>query len=267
MADYATALSLPESIADAWLKELGPEEAAALGATLSTRAPVTLRVNAQRCTAEELVARLEKEGVKSTLGSIEGSVLLQQRANLPALKAFRAGWFEIQDEASQRLCAAIPLHAGQSVLDLCAGSGGKSLALASRGARVAATDVRPGALQELAKRAKRAGAKVRIGRSHPADFVLVDAPCSGTGRLRREPALRWRLADRDFTNTHTLQRKLLAQGASLVRPGGVLIYATCSLLAAENDQPTPSGWTLLERQTLWPHRDNTDGFHWSMWRR
>ena len=265
--DYATALALPEDIAAEWLGALGDSGAAALGTAMAGRAPTILRANTVRCTAEQLSARLAKEGVSAIPGGIEGAVVLTQRANLTGLPAFRAGWFEVQDEASQRLCAAIPMHAGQTVLDLCAGAGGKSLALAARGGRITASDTRKRALDELEKRAKRAGAKVRVGRPKPSDVVLVDAPCSGTGRLRREPALRWRLDGLDLTETIALQRRLLVQGAEQVRDGGLLVYATCSLLAAERTHAAPSGFTRLSAHTLWPHTDGTDGFSWVIWRK
>ena len=267
VADYATALSLPQSIAREWLDRLGEDAAAALASSLAGRAPTVLRANATRTTASALVRELSIEGVSSKEGSFPGSVVLTQRANLVGLKAFRAGLFEVQDEASQRLCAAVPLHAGQSVVDLCAGAGGKSLALAARGGKVTAADVRPRALAELKKRAKRAGVKIRTSSPRAADVVLIDAPCSGTGRLRREPALRWRLEGLELTETLALQQRLLQQGAALVRPGGVLVYATCSLLAAENTHAAPSGFVRSDAQTLWPHTDGTDGFHWSIWRR
>lgn len=267
LADYATALSLPQSIAKEWLDRLGEDNAAALASSLAGRAPTTLRANAVRTSASALVRALAEEGVSAEEGTFPGSVLLTQRANLTGLKAFRAGLFEVQDEASQRLCAAVPLHAGQSVIDLCAGAGGKSLALAARGGKITATDVRPRALTELKKRAKRAGVKIRIGAPRAADVVLIDAPCSGTGRLRREPALRWRLEGMDLTETLALQQRLLKQGAALVRPGGVLVYATCSLLSEENAHAAPQGFVRTGAQTLWPHIDHTDGFHWSIWRR
>jgi 16S rRNA (cytosine967-C5)-methyltransferase len=266
-ADYATALSLPEAIAAEWLEALGEDAAAALGAAMAGRAPTVLRANARCCTAEQLIERLAAEGVATRLAGTPGAVILEQRANLTGLAAFRDGWFEVQDEASQRLCAAIPMHEGQTVLDLCAGAGGKSLALAARGARVTATDTRPRALEELARRVKRAGAKVRVGRPRASDVVLVDVPCSGTGRLRREPALRWRLEGLDLTATLSLQRKLLGDGAGQVRGGGLLVYATCSLLAAERTHPDPPGFTRLSEHTLWPHVDGTDGFSWIIWRR
>jgi len=143
--------------------------------------------------------------------------------------------------------------------------GGKALALAARGARVRAWDVRGDALGRLQRRVLRAGADVTVTRPAPAPVVLVDAPCSGVGRLRREPALRWGL---EPSARLALQRQLLAQGAELVEPGGLLVYATCSLLAEENAHAPPGGpWERVEERVLWPHREGTDGFSWRSWRR
>ena len=99
-----------------------------------------------------------------------------------------------------------------------------------------------------------------------ADVVVVDAPCSGTGRLRREPALRWGL---EILARVELQRELIDEAAHFVRPGGLLAYATCSLVTQENDHeaPTEGEWTEVQRQLLWPHRDDCDGFGWVLWRR
>ncbi len=269
--DYADALSLPERLAGEWLDRLGPLEAARLGAALAGRAPLTVRANRARTDRARLAARLEAEGlrVEPCAGAPDGLRLLD-RVNAPSLAAFQEGLFEVQDEASQRLCeaaldalarAGLPTRA----LDLCAGSGGKTLALAARGVRVRAHDVRSRALDELWTRARRAGldALIRLGEPRPAPLVLVDAPCSGTGRLRRDPALRWGLRPPDLD----LQRQLLHQGAALVEPGGLLLYATCSLQRAENDHEPGPGWTCEERVELWPHREGTDGFAWSLWRR
>ena len=154
---------------------------------------------------------------------------------------------------------ALPVTASTTVMDLCAGAGGKSLALAARGARVRATDVRSKALDELKKRARRAGASIAIEQPSPADLVLVDAPCSGSGRLRRNPAIRWGLTDQAHRRT---QAELLVAATDFVGPGGILVYATCSLLSRENDHPTPAGFTITESRTLWPHTDNSDGFYW-----
>ena len=262
--DLAVALSLPVEIAREWRGLLGDAEAAALAGAFGGRAPVVLR--AQGVDAAGLVGLLAREGVAArALPDTPGAVVLEGRANLLGLAAFRAGRFEVQDEASQRFVQALPLRPGDRVLDLCAGAGGKSLALAARGARVRAWDARSRALDELGQRAKRAGLSITVGPPQPADLVVVDAPCAGLGRLRREPALRWGL---DPGRHLAAQAALLDQGAGLVRPGGHLAYATCSLLQAENvRQPSLPGFTLVDERLLWPHRAGTDGFAWRVWRR
>lgn len=266
--DYATALSLPQAIADEWRQRLGPEQAAALAAALAGRAPVYLRVDASWGGREMARRSLALDGVLAVDAPGPWALELRGRADLAVTHAFRDGGLEVQDLSSQALVAAMdaawPL-AGARVLDRCAGAGGKSLALAALGARVQATDLRPSALQELARRAARAGHAIATGEpGRDYDVVLVDAPCSGTGRLRREPALRWGL---EPTRHLAAQSALLADGAARVREGGMLAYATCSLLAAEEDRPTPPGFTLLEATLRWPHLQPGDGFSWRLWRR
>lgn len=266
--DFAAALSLPRPIAAQWRAVLGDDdEAAALGAALSDRAPTTIRANRLRCTRAQLAARLADEGIETapTAHAPDGLHALT-RANFPALRSFRDGWFEVQDEASQRFCAALGVQPGQTVLDLCAGAGGKSLAFAAAGATVRAHDVRAAALRELQKRAKRAGARIAVGAPAPADVVVIDAPCSGTGRLRRDPALRLGLGQLDLDALVQTQRALIAQGQALVRPGGRLVYATCSLLQEEHHHTLP-GWEPQEAAVLWPHRGGSDGFSWCVWTR
>ena len=268
-ADFATALSLPVEIAAEWWRELGPAEAVQFAAHQARRAPTVLRPNRQRCTALRLQQRLLDEGIHTTPHPwVADALVVDQRAAFPTSRAFQDGWFEVQDAASQAFVAAIPLEPDTEVLDLCAGAGGKSLALAARGARVTAWDVRPAALRELEKRATRARTAIRIQPPAPADVVVIDAPCSGTGRLRREPALRWKLDPSEFL---AVQQSLLEDALDWVRPSGLLAYATCSLLQAEN-QPHLSArlrseFALVETRVLWPHQHHTDGFGWSIWRR
>lgn len=265
--DYAAALSLPPPIASEWLSRHGPAGAAALGGALAGRAPTTIRANRIRCTREQLAARLAEEGIETRPAALAPNGLyVDTRTNFPTLTSFREGWFEVQDEASQLFCAAVDVVPGQTVLDLCAGAGGKSLALAAAGARVQAHDIRTSALRELQRRAARAGARVQSGAPRQADIVVVDAPCSGTGRLRRDPALRLGLPSMDLAGLRQTQQALIAQGASLVRPGGRLFYATCSLLQEEHHH-TLSGWTRTDERVCWPHAGGTDGFSWCAWRR
>lgn len=267
VGDYAVAMGVSAEIATEWLERLGPEEAGQLGATFATRAPLTLRANRLKADREAVALRLLAEGAptRPCTRAPDGLQVLK-RVNLEGLPSFREGLFEVQDEASQLLIDALgPLY-GARVLDLCAGAGGKSLALAARGARVDASDSRSNALERLRERAARAGANVRVGPpSGRYDLVLVDAPCTGSGRLRRDPALRWGL---DPAAQVPLQRRLLDGGAAWVQPGGRLVYATCSLLRAENEhEPSLPGFTLASEHTLWPHREGTDGFSWRIWTR
>ena len=263
--DYATALNVPGPIATEWLDRLGPEQAAAFAQSLTRRPPIDIRVNAHRTSRTHLRDALSKEGVETVpVDGIDTALRVVGRANLTATAAFKSGLFEVQDGASQRFAAALPIEPGMKVVDLCAGAGGKSLAMAARGADVVATDVRSKALEELAKRAARAGVAIAVQEPSPAPLVVVDAPCSGSGRLRRNPALRWGLVD----STHlAIQAELVNAATELVDADGVLAYATCSLLERENQPPVPPGWFVESEQTLWPHTDETDGFFWRLMKR
>ena len=214
---------------------------------LQARAPVDLRVNALKRERGDVLAALREQGfaAEATPFSPLGIRVASGSAALGNVPLFAAGAFEFQDEAAQiaaLLCAAAP---GERVLDLAAGAGGKSLALAAamqnRG-EIVACDIRQPALQQLALRANRAG--VTIIRTHLAaptppeglfDAVLLDAPCSGTGTWRRQPELRWRLTPEVLAARMATQDSLLDQAAARVRVGGRLIYATCSILPCENE--------------------------------
>jgi 16S rRNA (cytosine967-C5)-methyltransferase len=266
--DLATALSLPYLLAREWLDILGPEEAAELAQSLCQRAPMTVRANRLQWSREDLAQRLLEEGVPTTpTQHAPDGLHFDKRVALGNLQSYQTGGFEVQDESGQRFVEALPgLRPGVEVLDLCAGAGGKSLALAAKGATVRAWDVRKRALGELRKRAERAGADILVAPPEPADIVVIDSPCSGIGRLKREPALRWGL---ELLARVDLQRELIDDAACLVREGGVLAYATCSLVDAENAHGPPEEglWTELDRRVLWPHREGGDGFGWAIWRR
>ena len=258
--DFATALNVPGPVAKEWLGTLGEEGAAALAACINTRPPVDIRVNTLKTDRATLQSDLAEEGIETRPGdAIDTHLEVIGRANLVNTKAFRAGHFEVQDRASQAMCMALPVEPGVTIVDLCAGAGGKSLALAARGGEVRATDVRSRALDELKKRARRAGAAIEVEQPSQADIVLVDAPCSGSGRLRRNPSIRWGLTDQTHLST---QAELILEASDFVGPGGLLVYATCSLLARENDHPTPPGFSVQMTKTLWPHTDESDGFYW-----
>jgi 16S rRNA (cytosine967-C5)-methyltransferase len=255
---FALEASLPDFLARRFSGEFGPR-AEAEAAAMNERAPLTARVNGLRTDRATLAARLRQEGVEvretplSPLG-----LFLDTRLNAFSLPSFREGLFELQDEGSQLLGLLVDAPPTR-VVDACAGAGGKTLQLAAqmrnRG-ELFALDVDRRRLEALKLRARRAGVhNVRI-RPIPAagtaarealadlvgkaDRVLVDAPCSGTGTFRREPDARYRLTEERLAEHVAQQQALLEQFAPLVKPGGRLVYGTCSLLREENEEVVAS---------------------------
>ncbi len=312
MERLAVEESLPAWIADRFVAERGLDEARALARAMNARAPLTVRANALLGSREDLRARLAAEGVDAepTRASPWGLVL-DGHANAFALRAFQEGRFEIQDEGSQLVALACGARPGWTVVDACAGAGGKSLALAAEmrnKGSLHALDTDAERLSEARRRARRAGVhNLRARRIAPgpeadaeladlagkADVVLVDAPCSGLGTLRRKPDARWRLAEGDPVRFAETQRALVVRFARLLRPGGRLVYATCSIGRTENDdvadhagreaglRPAPLAPLLGPeraaalgvtdpagaRLRLYPHRQGTDGFFVALFER
>jgi 16S rRNA (cytosine967-C5)-methyltransferase len=240
------------------LAELEPLFGAELGrelAALREPAPLDLRVNTLAATREQAMRSLSRQGVEAipTPYSPVG-LRLRGGADVAALEAFRLGWIEVQDEGAQIAALLLEAQPGAQVLDLCAGAGGKTLALAAamqgRG-RLVACDVRAGRSRRAAVRRRRAGAHnveqrtlvegrdPWLARQHGRfDRVLVDAPCSGIGSWRRNPDARWRLEPRDVAELVALQRRLLRAAAGVLRPGGRLLYAVCTWLPRETREQT-----------------------------
>lgn len=261
--------SLPLTVAEEWWQALGPDAVALLEA-FSRRPALVVRANQARISREALADRLRAEGVESVPGLLSPQALrMEGHPNLDLLESSREGLLEVQDEGSQQVAALVEPRPGLQVLDLCAGAGGKALALAAAGAHVWALDARPAALRELEERARRARLPIRVGGQPPsgwAQVVLVDAPCSGSGVLGRHPETRWRLEPDQVRPLVRRQEALLREGAGRVAPGGRLVYATCSLLASENQEVVArlEGWEpvawLGEAGVLWPQRFHTDGY-------
>ena len=267
-------LELPEW---AWgeLQQSFGESAVAEAQALLTEAPVDLRVNSLKADRAQAAMALSDRGIETEETPISPLGLrIASRSPIAGTDAFRAGWLEVQDEASQIAALLVDAKPGMRVLDFCAGAGGKSLAMAAamenRG-QVLALDVLKGRLERAGTRLRRAGVhnverhlisshrdpwlKRRRGKF---DRVLIDAPCSGTGAWRRNPDARWRLAASGLEELIELQREILASAARAVRPGGRLIYATCSLLARENDRQVAAflddepDFAVLPVHRLWP---------------
>ena len=282
-------------VAPAWLTDaLAAGLDAAERAALLERAPLDLRVNALK--SDAAAVRIELPGATPVATTPLG-LRLPEGSRVEDLPAFREGRVEVQDAGSQLVALACEARAGALVVDLCAGAGGKSLALAADmggpapgAGRLVACDTDRGRLARLEPRARRAGVNVETRLLNPrremealsdlagaADVVLVDAPCSGTGTWRRNPEARWRLTPERLARLADLQAHLLDLAAGLVRPGGRLVYAVCSLLPAEGsdavdgffnrrsgwlaeDPPFAAGQARGRGRILTPLRDGTDGF-------
>ncbi len=244
---------------------------------MQRRAPLDLRVNALKASVEAALAALAADGFRAEpLPQAPHALRLHDNPRLlGASRAYGEGLVELQDVSSQRAAAMAGAAPGMTVLDYCAGGGGKTLALAAmmggRG-RLMAWDASPRRMADLPERARRAGARVAILREAelhalgPAcDLVMVDAPCSGSGAWRRKPEGKWRLTPDELAGYPPLQDRILDAAAAHVRPGGRLVYATCSLFRAENEERQAAfaarhpGWTAGEAARMSPV-DGGDGF-------
>lgn len=242
--------SLPGWLAERWLRDLGRGEAVALAEAMASQAPFTLRVNTLKMGREEFLERLHEAGHEGrpTPFAPEG-VVLTGRAEAP-LPGDREGWYQVQDEASMLIAHLLSPRAGEKILDACAAPGGKTThlaALAGGGAQILALDLHPQRAALVADGARRLGCEGIEARpwdlTTPPGFVppggldrvLVDAPCSGLGVMRRNPEIRWRRRPEDLPQMASLQGKILANVAPLLRPGGVLLYSVCTFTPEETD--------------------------------
>ncbi len=233
-------LDVPEWLIEPLRNSLGEAFHDTLSA-LTKRAPVILRVNLSKATLAQAQDLLTRDGIETLPMSLVDTAL-EVSAGARRIKnslAYLNGVVELQDASSQALISRISLDKGMKVMDYCAGGGGKVLAMAGRcDAQYFAHDANPQRLSDLPARAKRAGAKVTIAEnpeaSAPFDLVLCDVPCSGSGTWRRTPDAKWRFAPEDLAELERVQAEILEKAQRLVSPSGALVYATCSVLAAEN---------------------------------
>jgi len=301
--------NLPDWLAGLLKNELGDDFWPLVNA-IDQPAPLDLRVNTLKAKREDVQAALAAAGIEAlpTPYSPWG-LRVHGKPALQKLELFTRGDVEVQDEGSQLLAALLSPKRGEMVVDFCAGAGGKTLALGAlmrNTGRLYAFDVSGHRLDSLKPRLARSG----LSNVYPAqiaherddrvkrlagkiDRVLVDAPCSGLGTLRRNPDLKWRQSPKALVELGAKQRDILASAARLLKPGGRLVYATCSLLRSENEavaadfgdahpefEPLPAGAALAAAQVegaaeletnghlrLWPHRHQTDGFFAAAWQR
>ena len=270
-----------------WLFELGQKELPDYWGkeypALNQQAAVSIRTNRLRThpqkLKEELASRYQIES--KIIPDAPDALQLTQGRKLDKNALFLKGYFEIQDAHSQKVAPFTQLTQGMNVIDLCAGAGGKSLQLAAlmhNKGSLRAYDIEANKLKELQRRARRAGARIiqteilKQGATLPenenwADVVLVDAPCSGLGTLKRNPELKWRLTEATLKSLQQTQTALLQQAAPWIKPNGVLVYATCSILPSENQQivntflNSHEGFQLEEEQSYYAHQSSFDGFY------
>lgn len=277
-----------ESVPD-WMDELGAKELGDMVWTkeihaLNEQAPVVIRVNKLKTTPAQLAKLLSEEGIEtSNLRNYPEALELKERANVFKTKAFQDGLFEVQDASSQRVAEFLDVEPGMRVVDTCAGAGGKTLHLAAlmeNKGQIIALDIYGNKLKELKRRAKRAGAHNVETRSidstkvikklyDSADRVLIDAPCSGLGVLSRNPDAKWKLQPDFLDKIRNTQLEILEKYSRIVKKGGKLVYATCSVLPSENQQQvqkflkTEAGkeFKLLREKSILSSESGYDGFY------
>ncbi|HNU60346.1 MAG TPA: RsmB/NOP family class I SAM-dependent RNA methyltransferase, partial [Aquaticitalea sp.] len=280
-----------ESIPD-WLDELGASE---LGetiwakeiASLNQQADVILRVNTLKITREQLQNELYDTGIETeTLKDYPEALKLKERTNVFLTEQFKNGLFEVQDASSQLVAEFLEVAPGMRIADACAGAGGKALHLAAlmqNKGQIIAMDIYANKLNELKRRAKRNGAfnietrhidstKVIKKLYDKMDRVLIDAPCSGLGILRRNPDAKWKLQPEFLNSVRATQQDILQQYSKMVKPGGQMVYATCSVLPSENQKQierflaSTSGkeFTFVKDKKILSHVSGYDGFYMAL---
>ena len=281
---FSNDLKIAASIPD-WLNELGNKELAKNWCkeitALNQTTDVVLRVNTLKIEKTKLILLLKKENAEvEEINNFPDALVLKKRLDLSQLKTFRNGFYEVQDASSQLVAPFTQAKSGMTVVDACAGAGGKSLHLAAKMeniGRVISLDTEESKLNELKIRSKRAGC--RIIRTHvahnqqiiklkeSADIVLIDAPCSGLGVLRRKPDFKWKLNPERIEELKELQKQILDVYKNMVKPGGSLVYVTCSILPSENEKQVEhflskneGKYSLEEERKVMPS-EGFDGFY------
>lgn len=242
----AVALSHPQWLVERWLQRFGFDATEAWLRFNNRAAPLTLRVNTAKTTTAALRERLAASGIETEPARHAPDALIVRHGNPLALDAFEAGEFIVQDEASQLVAHMTGAGAGERVLDTCASPGGKTVVIANEAgdARLVACDVRAARVALLVSTLRRTGVNADVVQmdlnsavpfAARFDCVLVDAPCSGLGTVRRDPDIKWRRQPEDIRPFAAAELRLLGHAAAAVRPGGRLVYATCSSEPEEND--------------------------------
>lgn len=279
--------SIWQSVPD-WLDKMGEEQLGERWNTelsaLNEMAKLSIRVNTVKSNIRSVTTVLKNDNVPfSIIEDVPNAVVINARKNFRNYEAYKNGLFEIQDVSSQLVAPALGVKQGMKVIDACAGAGGKTLhiaALMNNNGSIMAMDVSEVKLVELERRAERAG--VRIITTKPisedaikkhtgwADRLLLDVPCSGTGVLRRKPDAKWKLTEAFIEEIKQKQQEILQSYSVMLKPGGRMVYATCSILPAENEMQVKTflannpGFSLAEEKTVSAAESGFDGFYFAV---
>ncbi len=277
---------IQESIPD-WLDQLGETELGTLAwntelKALNNPTKTILRVNSLKISKEALIEKLTEKGVIiATNEKYPDALILEKRTNLMGLDEYKSGFFEIQDAGSQAIAPFLDVEPNMTVIDACAGAGGKTLHLASlmqNKGNLVAMDIETKKLKVLQQRGSRNGVKIlkecvlanqeTLGKyKDSADRLLLDVPCSGLGVLRRNPDAKWKLSLEFVEKIKVIQAKIIQEYAVMVKPNGKMVYATCSILPSESEQQVElflvnnKNWVLESQQRTSPAKDGFDGFY------
>lgn len=280
-SNFALFQSYPDNINELCIKEVGNEIWEREAAAMNEIAEVVIRVNTLKTNSKKLQEELAKDDIESyTIQHVPNALGLKKRSNIFSNRNFKDGLFELQDSGSQEIGLYTGAEPKQTVIDACAGAGGKSLQLAAlmqNKGRIFSMDVTQWKLDELNKRAKRAGvhnletrliegSKTISALKDKADLLLLDVPCSGLGVLKRNPDTKWKFSKETFDKTNALQQQILSDYAVMVKSGGTLVYSTCSILPSENREQVNTFlqnnniFEFVDDRTIYPS-EGYDGFY------
>jgi len=277
-----------QSVPD-WMDELGFGELSYKWnkelEALNNQAAVVLRGNTLKTSTQNLQNQLSKEGIETERILDTDALILKERKNIFTSQLFKQGMFEIQDASSQLVATFLRANEGQTIIDACAGAGGKTLhiaALTQNKSKIIAMDIEEKKLTELQRRARRAGAKIESklisgpktikDLNKTADRLLLDVPCSGLGVLKRNPDAKWKLSLERINELKKIQQQILQDYTCMLKVGGLMVYATCSILPSENNEQVQhfltenSTFSFVEDKTIYPS-EGFDGFYMCLMQR
>lgn len=277
--------AIPDWLDEKGLEELGDKWDACIEASNQV-AELVIRANSLKTNREKLQLSLDKKGIKALPWGESDAMILPERSNLSQISDYLDGFFEIQDGSSQQVAPFLNPQPNMTVIDACAGAGGKTLHLAAlmkNKGKILALDIGGEKLQELQKRAKRAAASIvqtQVIKDintikalyNTADRLLLDVPCSGLGTLRRSPHIKWRLDQKSLAEVQQKQEDILKNYCQICKVGGLMVYATCSVLPSENQvqvqkflsSTAGKNFKLLEEKSILPQDEGFDGFYMAL---